>query len=142
MKKKHYLITKKAKDTLKQMQDSDFTIKAPNLSDLYKDHVCPSCGKMGLHRCLTRPADDITINHPPHYINGRTIEPIDVIDDWNLGFYEGQVLKYLARWRKKGGVQDLEKAHWYLSRCIKKLKDSHIAIASHTPSCSNPIGPV
>jgi hypothetical protein len=34
------------------------------------------------------------------------------------GFHEGNVLKYLARWRRKGGVEDLRKAHEYLRRLI------------------------
>ena len=61
------------------------------------------------------------INKPPHYTFGK-IEVIDVIDDWNLGFYEAQVLKYLARHRYKGDpIGDLKKAKWYLDRLISKL---------------------
>jgi hypothetical protein len=41
-----------------------------------------------------------TVNHPPHYNFGK-IEVIDVIDDWQLGFYEGQVVKYVARAKHK-----------------------------------------
>lgn len=133
-------ITKKMKRGLDQLRDSDFQVVAPSLSDLYKDAVCQECGVMGLHRCTSTKFD--RIHAPEHYLRNRKIEPIEVIDDWRLGFYEGQVIKYLARWRYKGGVQDLEKAQWYLSRCIKKLRDSHIAMASHTPSCENPLGPV
>jgi len=61
------------------------------------------------------------INKPPHYTFGK-IEVIDVIDDWNLGFYEAQVLKYLARYKYKGDpIGDLKKAKWYLDRLISKL---------------------
>lgn len=59
------------------------------------------------------------INRPSHYTEGRDIEPIDVIDDWNLGFYEGQVLKYVSRaGRKDDRLQDLRKAKFYLDRLI------------------------
>lgn len=47
-------------------------------------------------------------------------EPIDVIESWGLDFHEGQVLKYLARWRRKGGVEDLEKSKWFLERLINR----------------------
>jgi hypothetical protein len=40
------------------------------------------------------------VNHPPHYTFGK-FEVIDVIDDWQLGFYEGQVVKYVARAKHK-----------------------------------------
>jgi len=59
------------------------------------------------------------VDHPTHYNTGR-IEVIDVIDDWSLGFYEGNIVKYVARSNYKGSrLQDLEKASWYLSRLIE-----------------------
>ena len=45
-------------------------------------------------------------------------QPITVIERWNLSYHEGNVLKYLARWREKGGLEDLRKAKWYLERLI------------------------
>lgn len=62
------------------------------------------------------------IHHPSHYNAGR-LEVIDVIEDWQLGFHAGNVVKYVARHQHKGTpVQDLEKARWYLTRLINKLK--------------------
>ena len=43
-----------------------------------------------------------------HYQN--KIQPFDIIDAWELDFYEGNVLKYLLRYRYKNGSQDLKKA--------------------------------
>jgi hypothetical protein len=58
------------------------------------------------------------IDHPGHYNNG-SIEVIDVIEDWQLGFHEGNVVKYVARASHKGDrLQDLRKARWYLNRLI------------------------
>lgn len=77
---------------------------------------CPECGKSG-------DAVDL-INRPPHYANLKP-EPIDVIESWGLGYHLGTVLKYIARAGKKEGapiIQDLEKARWYLSREIERLK--------------------
>ena len=58
------------------------------------------------------------VNHPPHYTFGN-IEPIDVIEDWDLGFHLGNALTYIARARHKGSEkQDLDKALWYINRYI------------------------
>lgn len=48
------------------------------------------------------------------------IQPIDYIDANSLGFHEGNVVKYVTRWRKKDGLQDLLKARDYLDRLIKR----------------------
>jgi hypothetical protein len=67
------------------------------------------------------------IDHPPHYTTG-TIEPIAVIEDWNLGFHLGNTLKYIARADHKGSpVTDLEKAAWYLQREIQRRQDAELA---------------
>lgn len=60
-----------------------------------------------------------TIKHPPHYMQG-TMECIDAIEGLGLPFHEAQILKYIVRWRYKGGVNDLKKARWYLDRLIGK----------------------
>lgn len=59
------------------------------------------------------------INQPSHYRHG-SIECINVIEDWKLGYHEGNALKYLCRWKHKNGVEDLKKARWYLDRLIKQ----------------------
>ena len=65
------------------------------------------------------------VNHPKHYNVGK-YETIDVIDDWNLDFYCGNVIKYIARHQHKEiPEQDIEKALWYLQRYLKKLKDAN-----------------
>lgn len=69
-------------------------------------------------RSESRNAD--LVNHPPHYKSASGLEVIDVIEGFDLGYHEGNILKYLLRWRKKGGLEDLRKAHWYLARFIEK----------------------
>lgn len=62
------------------------------------------------------------VDHPYHY-NFGTIEAIDVIEDWNLGFNLGNAVKYIARCDHKGSsIEDLEKAAWYLQREIEMRK--------------------
>lgn len=66
------------------------------------------------------------INHPPHYTLGK-IEVIDFIEDKELNFNLGNVVKYVARagHKKSSGksldakaLEDLKKAQWYLNREI------------------------
>jgi len=60
------------------------------------------------------------IDHPSHYCTGK-IEVIDAIEDWDLGFHEGNIIKYVARAKHKGAeLEDLKKARWYLDRPIQK----------------------
>jgi hypothetical protein len=61
--------------------------------------------------------------NPSHYKQGG-IECIEAIKaatgDGFIGYVWGNVLKYLWRWPKKGGVDDLKKARWYLDRLIEE----------------------
>lgn len=52
------------------------------------------------------------------------LQPIDVIDAWDLDFYEGSALKYLARHRKKNGREDIEKAIHYLELLLERQYDA------------------
>lgn len=75
--------------------------------------------------------DDLTgrvfsdmVDKPAHYNKGG-IECIDYIEQ-QLGegfieYCEGNVHKYLHRWRYKNGSEDLQKARWYLQRMIQKV---------------------
>lgn len=46
-------------------------------------------------------------------------ETWNVILDWGLGYLDGNAVKYLSRWRHKGGVQDLKKAAHYIQKLIE-----------------------
>lgn len=78
---------------------------------------------------VTKPEDQV--NHPSHYTSGgiECIEAIkaSMIPDGFQDYCKGNVLKYIWRWRHKGGVEDLEKASVYLNWLIKSAKgDSYI----------------
>jgi hypothetical protein len=47
------------------------------------------------------------------------IQPIDYIMANNLNFCEGNVVKYVSRWRNKNGVEDLLKARHYIDFLIE-----------------------
>jgi hypothetical protein len=57
-----------------------------------------------------------------HY-KGKTVQPWDFIAANELGFFEGNVVKYVTRWKDKGGVQDLHKARHYLDKLIEVAGD-------------------
>jgi hypothetical protein len=48
-----------------------------------------------------------------------SIQPWDYIIQNNLGFLEGNVIKYITRWKDKEGVQDLKKARHFLDKLIE-----------------------
>jgi len=47
------------------------------------------------------------------------IQPVEYIHANGLPFIEGSVIKYVTRWRDKGGVKDLEKARHFLDLLIE-----------------------
>jgi hypothetical protein len=53
-----------------------------------------------------------------HY-RDKGIQPIIYIHANNLGFCEGNVVKYITRWREKNGIADLEKAKHYIELLIE-----------------------
>jgi len=55
--------------------------------------------------------------NPKHY-KGKDIQPIDLIDSMELDFYQGNIVKYVSRYKNKNGIEDLKKAKWYLERLI------------------------
>lgn len=62
--------------------------------------------------------------NPNHYKTGG-IETIEVIkskltDEMFEGYLVGNILKYVSRYRDKNGIEDLQKADWYLTRLIKE----------------------
>ena len=57
------------------------------------------------------------VNHPSHYTYGK-IECIEVTE--HMGFLEGNIIKYIWRYKHKHGIEDLKKAQWYLNRLIEK----------------------
>ena len=67
------------------------------------------------------------INHPAHNTNGK-IECIDAIEAATdgltgfKGYAVGNIIKYLWRWHKKNGLEDLKKARWYLDKLIVKVE--------------------
>ena len=69
------------------------------------------------------------VSHPEHYMSKTGMEVIDVIEAFTdeLKGVEatdtGNIIKYACRWKKKNGIQDLEKILWYTQHLIDHLKN-------------------
>ena len=56
----------------------------------------------------------------PDYYQKGNIEVTDFIIDQSMSFLEGNIVKYLARYKEKSGIEDLRKARWYLEKMIEE----------------------
>ena len=56
-----------------------------------------------------------------HYLK-YNIQPVEFIIKNNIGFVEGNIIKYVLRFKEKGGVQDLLKAKHYIELLIDSTK--------------------
>ena len=67
------------------------------------------------------------INHPKHYQShnivcecGKILECLDIVKE--LPFIEGNIIKYIWRWKNKNCLEDLSKAQFYLTMLIEQEK--------------------
>lgn len=108
---------KQLNETTHNTENKDHNTYMDHCDSLYKEKA------MNMHNA------DIDANNavsgdirPSHYWSQNPdVPPIQMWDyalSQNLGFFEGNIIKYVSRWRNKGGVQDLQKAMTYLQRLI------------------------
>lgn len=67
--------------------------------------------------CSTMKANDQQVAGS-HY-KKQTIQTWDYIAANNIGYFEGNIIKYISRWRDKNGLEDLRKARHYLDKLIE-----------------------
>ena len=60
-----------------------------------------------------------------HY--GKPIQHWDYVVAQGLGYFEGQVTKYVSRWRDKNGLEDLKKARHFLDKLIEEVEAGRIS---------------
>jgi DNA-directed RNA polymerase alpha subunit len=76
------------------------------------------------------------VNHPKHYSLdihcecGKNIECLDIVK--NLPFVDGNIIKYVWRWRQKNGIEDLHKAKFYLNELIKSVQEQKLKATRNT----------
>lgn len=67
------------------------------------------------------------VNRPPHYNKGK-VECIDALEAATCdlkgieAICTANAIKYLWRWRQKNGIEDLQKAKWYINHIIEEVK--------------------
>jgi len=62
-------------------------------------------------------------NISPSYYQKGSIEVTDYITSNEMSFIEGNIIKYVTRYKEKSGIQDLRKARWYLDKLIETQMD-------------------
>ena len=58
-----------------------------------------------------------------HY-RDMAIQPVEFIYHNGIGYFEGAAIKYLSRWKSKGGIEDLQKAKHYIELLIEMESDN------------------
>lgn len=76
-------------------------------------------------------SENKNVSHPAHYQGADGMETIDVIRNFTgphyVGYLHGNAIKYVLRYEKKNGIEDLEKAIWYLTELLEyKRKEQDI----------------
>ena len=72
---------------------------------------------------------DKMVSHPDHYQSETGLEVIEALEAFTFDLKgieavdTGNIIKYACRWKKKNGIQDLEKIMWYTQHLIDHLKN-------------------
>lgn len=61
-----------------------------------------------------------------HYKNAAGYDHWDCACDTWMGYFEGQITKYVSRWRKKDGVKDLAKAMHYYEKLLSLYQENRL----------------
>lgn len=110
---------------LKEKEEKETSEKVPIPTDFIGRVMSGSIAlepeKMGYHSITPKTKEHV--NHPSHY-NSKGKETIKVLEDYlskeeYAGFLKGNILKYIHRYENKNGVEDLNKAKWYLDELIR-----------------------
>ena len=112
------------KGTADMKSEYDFKALECGYCSCTEENHCPHAKDFTIEGLPLEEEDKV--NNPSHYNDG-TIECIEYLQD-NMpyeafvGYLEGNVKKYMHRWRYKNGVEDLKKAGWYLSYLIDTIE--------------------
>lgn len=112
------------------------------MSDIKHVVLCERCGESlegsqtAYHECkpqprrvseqnpepssFTKPQSALNIQHGGDHYKSKGIQPWEYIVANNIGFFEGNVIKYITRYKDKNGLEDLKKARHYLDFLIEQ----------------------
>jgi hypothetical protein len=62
-----------------------------------------------------------------HYAR-HAIQPWHIIEEYDLDYWLGNVIKYVLRHREKGGIEDLRKAQHYLEHSIDRMEREEVQV--------------
>lgn len=89
--------------------------------------VCQICGdpmeEDKVHHCQKPPLQDVA--QQPHYTKFK-IQPITFIEANKLSYSQGNVIKYVCRYKGKNGLEDLKKAKVYIDYLIQELETGEV----------------
>lgn len=74
---------------------------------------------------MQQPPDALAVQVAGTHYKEMRIQPVEYIHANNIGYFEGNVIKYVSRWQSKGGIADLEKARHYLDLLIQLETTDH-----------------
>ena len=66
-----------------------------------------------------------SVNRPKHYTNGN-IDVLDFILDQNLPYIEGNIVKYICRHKLKNGLEDVQKAEFFVKKLIENYNNKEM----------------
>ena len=75
----------------------------------------------GLDSLVDQSSDKI---NPDYYTKG--IDTVDYIISHSMNYLEGNLVKYVTRYKFKNGLEDQLKARWYLDRLIKDYNEKGV----------------
>lgn len=61
----------------------------------------------------------LTVQEGGDHYKDMPIQPVEYIHANKLGYFEGCVIKYVSRWKKKNGIEDLKKARHFIDLLIE-----------------------
>ena len=70
-------------------------------------------------------AGALSVQEGGNHYKDLAIQPVEYIHRNNIPFIEGSVIKYVTRWRQKGGVEDIKKARHFLDLLLQLEGDTH-----------------
>ena len=103
-------------------------IRAGSVISLVECTKCVAAGSGKPTQWIPKEEKPDMVNHPDHYKTVSGLETIDVIEAFTDGLNgieatdTGNVIKYICRWKKKNGLEDLKKAQWYLNHLINHVE--------------------
>lgn len=80
---------------------------------------CPRCNQVFASTQARIQAAALGRQEGGNHYKDMAIQPVEFIHKNGIGYFEGNVIKYVSRWRAKNGIEDLKKARHYIDLLIE-----------------------